>query len=92
MYSGGELPCPSVNVQTESRENEAWTEDVFSWTACSELCRQRQGCTAWTWHHENAGFWALKCVTMTGYGYTTPSTAVVSGGHDCGTGTFFIMK
>ena len=88
MYSGGELPCPGVNVNTLSRENAEVTRNVASWGACSNLCRQRQGCTAWSWHHENAGQWALQCVTMTGYGYTAHDTNVVSGGRDCETGTF----
>ena len=83
MYSGGELPCPSVNVNTESRENDEVTQNVESWDACSELCRQREDCRHWTWHHENSGIWALKCVTMTGYGYTAPNTVVVSGERDC---------
>ena len=80
--------CPNVYVNTISRENAEVTLNVASWGACSELCRQRQGCTAWTWHHENAGQWALQCVTMTGYGYTAHDTNVVSGGRDCETGTF----
>ena len=86
--SGPELPCPSVDVNTWSRQNAEETWNVASWSDCSDLCRQRQGCTAWTWHHENAGQWALWCVTMTGYGNTAHDTNVVSGGRDCGTGTF----
>ena len=52
---GLELPCPSVDVNTWSRQNAEETWNVASWSDCSDLCRQRQGCTAWTWHHENAG-------------------------------------
>ena len=86
MFSGGELPCPRINVNTQSRKNAENTQNVASWGACSELCRQRQGCTAWSWHTKNAGQWAFYCATMTGYGYTAHDTNVVSGGRDCGTG------
>ena len=89
MYSGGELPCPGVNVNTQSRENAEVTLNVASWGACSELCRQRQGCTAWSWHHENAeNATPFMCITMTGYGNTAHDTNVVSGGRDCQTGKF----
>ena len=81
--SCAELPCPSVNINTNYRENAEDTWNVASWEACSELCRQRQGCTAWSWAHENAGKWALQCVTMTGYRNTAHDTNVVSGGRDC---------
>ena len=91
MFSGGELPCPRINVNTQSRKNAENTQNVASWGACSELCRQRQGCTAWTWHHANSGIWAFKCVTITGYGYTIHDTNVVSGGRTCEAGTFFRM-
>merc|ERR1719291_1304205 len=84
--TGGELPCPGVNVNTQSRENAEDTLNVASWGACSELCKQRAGCTAWTWHHENSGQWAFICATMTGYGNTAHDTNVVSGGRDCPTG------
>ena len=83
MYSGVDLPCPSINLNTQSQENEELTKNVASWSACSELCRQKEGCKAWTWAHKDAGQWALNCVTMTGYGYTNFDTNVVSGGRDC---------
>ena len=88
MYAGVDLPCPSINLNTQSQENEELTKNVASWSACSKICRQKEGCKAWTWAHKNAGQWALNCVTMTGYGYTNFDTNVVSGGRDCETGTF----
>ena len=90
--TGGELPCPRINVNTQSRKNAKNTRNVASWGACSELCRQRQGCTSWSWHTKNAGQWAFYCATMTGYGHTAHDTNVVSGGRNCGTGIFFIMQ
>ena len=83
MYAGVDLPCPSINLNTQSQENEELTKNVASWSACSELCRQKEGCKAWIWHHKDAGEWALWCVTMEGYGYTNYDTNVVSGGRDC---------
>ena len=78
------FPCPNDKVNPQNRENANTTEGVASWAACSELCRQRDGCSHWTWANENAGQWALECVTMTGYGYTNNDTNVVSGTRDCG--------
>ena len=88
MYSGVDLPCPSINENLQSREDEEVTKNVTSWSACKELCRQKEDCKAWTWHHKDADGWAFQCITMTGYGYTNYDTNVVSGGRDCETGTF----
>ena len=84
VYPGSEFPCPNTQVNTQNRENEEVTERVASWAACGELCRQRDGCSHWTWATENAGQWAFECVTMTGYGYTNDDPNVVSGARDCG--------
>ena len=68
-----------VNVNTGGRTGEEWTEGVSSWSACRDLCRQRTECNHWTWHKENAGQWAFKCVTMTGYGSMYSNDKTVSG-------------
>ena len=47
MYSGAELPCPSVNMDTKSRENEVWRladkgemEKAFSkWKTAMEMAK-----------------------------------------------------
>ena len=70
-------------MNTQHRENAKTTEGVASWAACSELCRQRDGCSHWTWATEKAGPWAHQCVTMTGYGRTNEDPNVVSGTRDC---------
>ena len=77
--------CPSVDVNTQYRENEEVTQDVASWGDCKDLCRQREDCRHWTW---NSG----KCSTMTGYGYTNGHSGPVSGDRDSGTGIFFMKK
>ena len=83
MCQGSGLQCPNANMNTDNRENAKLTEGVASWTACSELCRKRDGCSHWTWATENAGPWARMCVTMTGYGGTNDDPNVVSGARDC---------
>ena len=81
--------CPSVDRNTQYRENDEVTQNVESWGACRDLCRQRDDCRHWTWHQENSGQHALKCITMTGYGYTNGHNNVMSGDRDCGTGMSF---
>ena len=83
LCQGSGLQCPNANMNTENRENAKLTEGVASWAACSELCRQREDCSHWTWATEKAGQWARQCITMTGYGNTAPDTNVVSGARDC---------
>ena len=87
MYSD-ELSCPSNNVGIEMQENNETIKNVASWGACSDHCRHREDCTAWTWLQ-----WAHDCITMSGYGYLNPYTNVVSGRRDCDEeeGTFFRM-
>ena len=85
------MQCPNEKMNTQSRKNEQIHEDVASWEACSELCRQREDCTHWTWHHDEAGFdggrqWARKCMTMTGFVHTNVDDNAVSGDRDCGSG------
>ena len=78
------FPCPNVGINTQEQENAKGEKDVVSWAACSELCRQRDNCSHWTWATEKAGPYARQCVTMTGYGYTNEDPNVVSGTRDCG--------
>ena len=84
LCQGSGLQCPNANMNTQNRENAKLTEGVASWAACSELCRQREDCTHWTWHPEHAGQWAHDCVVGAGYKYTNCDDNTVSGTRDCG--------
>ena len=83
MYPGSEFSCPTDRVNARPK-NEEKTKGVTSWEACSELCRQREDCTHWTWHPEHAGQWAHDCVVGAGYKYTNCDDNTVSGTRDCG--------
>ena len=78
--------CAKQHLNTQKRSGVEITPDVQSWKECSNLCRMRAHCRHWTWGHENAGQWAHKCYTMSGYGYTNFDTNVVSGDRYCGGG------
>ena len=78
--------CAKQNLNTQKRKGVEVTQDVQSWKECSKLCRRKPHCRHWTWGHENAGQWAHKCYTMSGYGYTNFDTNVVSGDRYCGGG------
>ena len=77
LCQGSGLQCPNANMNTQNRENAKLTEGVASWAACSELCRQREDCSQWTWATEN------KCWTMTGFGNTAEDPNFVSGDRNC---------
>ena len=40
-----DFSCPSHNTDTVSRAGEEVTGEVYSWDACSDLCRNRHGHT-----------------------------------------------
>ena len=82
--TGGELSCPSDNVNTQSRENAEKTFDVTSWSACSEVCRQKPSCQHWTWNKDPTASAYQQCTTMSGYGNTDANDRTVSGDRDCG--------
>ena len=83
-YSGMELTCPSIGLNTQYRTNPEWTKNVMNWVDCSKLCRDRAGCQYWTWH--KSGSDVFKCVTMTGLddnGYINEDKTTVSGDRNC---------
>lgn len=82
--TGGELSCPSDNVNTQSRENAEKTFDVTSWKSCSNVCRQKPGCQHWTWNKDPTASAYQQCTTMSGYGNTDANDRTVSGDRDCG--------
>ena len=82
--TGGELSCPSDNVNTQSRENAEKTFDVISWSACSEVCRQKPSCQHWTWNKDPTASAYQQCTTMSGYGNTHANDRTMSGDRDCG--------
>ena len=84
FYTGGELSCPSDNVNTQSRENAEKTFDVTSWKACSDVCRQKPACQHWTWNKDPTASAYQQCTTMSGYGNTDANDKTVSGDRDCG--------
>ena len=40
-----DFSCPAHNTDTVSRAGEEVTGEVYSWDACSDLCRNRHGHT-----------------------------------------------
>ena len=75
--------CPDTGFNTREREAAQLTDGVSSWAACSDLCRRRRGCRYWTWHHENAGQYSYRCVTMTQVNYRVADPSAVSGTKNC---------
>ena len=81
--------CPSFGVPLYPYVDAELTDNVKSWSACSNLCRFRRACQFWTWVDENGGDWgpdwAIKCITMTNIpNVTMTENNGVSGGRDCG--------
>ena len=52
------MPCPNDKINTRQHENGQTTNDVLSASACSDLCRAREGCTHWSWVNGNGGTFA----------------------------------
>ena len=52
------MPCPNDKVNTRQHENGQTTNDVLTASACSDLCRAREGCTHWSWVNGNGGTFA----------------------------------
>ena len=75
--------CPDIGFNTRDREAAELTDGVQSWAACSDLCSRRRGCRYWTWHHENAGQYSFRCVTMTDVKFRVADTSAVSGSKNC---------
>ena len=50
---------------------------------CIDLCEKTSGCRYWTWHHENAGQYSYRCVTMTQVNYRVADPSAVSGTKNC---------
>ena len=77
------FPCPDPGHNTRDRLGAELTEGVASWAACAALCRGRAGCRYWTWHHEGAGQFAFRCVTMEDVISRVPDQNAVSGTKKC---------
>ena len=75
--------CPDVSYNTRGRIDAELTEGVASWSACSDLCRARRGCRYWTWHKQEAGQYAFRCVTMTDVDTRVSDNNAVSGTKKC---------
>ena len=80
------LGCVNFNTNTDAHEDPNITENVASWSACSDLCRARTDvdCQFWTWVDENGGEYALQCITMTNKPETYSQNNIVSGERECG--------
>ena len=46
------------------RVGEIVNNNVYSWEACSIMCKNRSGCKYWIWTHAQAGIWANQCRTL----------------------------
>ena len=66
-----------------ARKETELTEGVESWQACSDLCSRRRGCRYWTWHKQEAGQYAFRCVTMTDVDTRVSDNNAVSGTKKC---------
>ena len=80
--------CYKTNTNLSGRVGSKTTENVGSWQACSELCRQEEDCSSWVWHIEKSPHYAFQCVTMTGYSGTVNEWQTVSGDKVCGLGKY----
>ena len=75
--------CPDIGFNTRDREAAELTDGVQSWAACSDLCSRRRGCRYWTWHKEEAGQFAFRCITMTDVNTRVSDNNAVSGTKKC---------
>jgi len=71
--------CPDYGYNTRDRVEPEITDDVDSWFECFELCERRSGCRFWTWHHDGAGYYAHRCITMTDVSEKVEDPNAVSG-------------
>ena len=87
LLSGLKYSCPPEHYNTGSsgykRVEPEWTDGVKNWQDCSALCQIRRDCNYWTWHHENSGGWAYKCVTMKDAAVKHENPNVLSGERSC---------
>ena len=81
LFLGSEFVCPNNKVTTTGQNDATVTKPVGSWSACSNLCRQSDDCTYWTWY--TAGSRANECVTMTYHGNLETDNNAVSGDRNC---------
>ena len=75
--------CPLVGQNTRTRSQAHTVDDVGSWESCAQLCRDSTLCTYWTWHHQDAGPFALRCVLMAGYAELVRDNNALSGPPQC---------
>ena len=83
LFLGYERVCPNNNVSTmaESYHNATVTNEIKSWYACSDLCRQSNDCRYWTWYKDDPR--ANECVTMTTHDDFKSDNNAVSGDRNC---------
>lgn len=75
--------CPDIGFNTRDKTDQEMTENVESWQECFGLCRQRSGCRYWTWHHENAGPYSFRCITMEDVYHRVRDDNAISGKKKC---------
>ena len=82
LFLGSEFVCPNKNVTATYIQSDATiTNDVESWSACSDLCRQSNDCRYWIWY--TAGPRANECATMTIHDDSKSDINAVSGNRNC---------
>ena len=77
--------CPGRFINLYNKVGEKTTPLLYRWEDCATECRKRVGCRYWTWHHENSGPLAFKCVTMTDATSDFFDRTAISGSRYCGT-------
>ena len=59
------MPCPNEDVNLAQHENGQTANNVLTVSACSDLCRAREGCTHWVWVDGNGGTFANRLELQT---------------------------
>merc|ERR1719186_40321 len=75
--------CPIVGRNLHGRKNANTVRGVQSWGECAAKCANLTTCTAWLWHHEDAGVWKFQCVTMDGFVRINNDKNTIMGLRDC---------
>merc|ERR1719342_502611 len=77
------LGCPDVNTNTQGRSVVGRLDGIKSWSVCALKCSQKSSCKYWTWHHEKAFGFELRCVLMADFATAAEDSNTVSGSSDC---------
>ena len=83
LFLGYERVCPNNNVSTmaESYHNAKVTNEINSWYACSDLCKQSNDFRYWTWYKDDPR--ANECVTKPTHDDFKSNNNAVSGDKNC---------